>query len=298
MSGHEVAPHQLWAKHALYDPTRVSRLSQARPAAKPLARASTRPRSVSLQLDNRAVEPPSKAAAHLGWHPAFSPQLRQQVCGSAAGMHARCHQRRPRGIRLRAGQDPSRADKIPSREWSALRVPEPLGPAPAPRLGRWWSVCGSTRGILSGGDGAGRPSRDTTGHCATWRRPRRCIPPCSASRRADGWVVVRRLRGSGPHPWLVPGGGPQGRSPRVQQRDLDEGTMWPTDFALTKLTTSDEARTVALVQQAIAELIGDYESVPCGAHGATQEHPCAPRLPRWARGGASRMNFQPHGPLR
>jgi len=32
---------------------------------------------------------------------------------------------------------------------------------------------------------------------------------------------------------------------------LDDGTMWPTDFALTDVTTDDEARIGALVQQAV-----------------------------------------------
>jgi hypothetical protein len=34
--------------------------------------------------------------------------------------------------------------------------------------------------------------------------------------------------------------------------NLDDGTMWPTDFALTKLTAADEARIVALVKQAVS----------------------------------------------
>jgi hypothetical protein len=34
--------------------------------------------------------------------------------------------------------------------------------------------------------------------------------------------------------------------------NLDDGTMWPTDFALTKLTAADEARIVALVQRAVS----------------------------------------------
>jgi hypothetical protein len=34
--------------------------------------------------------------------------------------------------------------------------------------------------------------------------------------------------------------------------NLDDGTMWPTDFALTKLTAADEARIVALVQKAVS----------------------------------------------
>ena len=33
---------------------------------------------------------------------------------------------------------------------------------------------------------------------------------------------------------------------------LDDGTMWPTAFALTELTTADEARIGALVQQAVS----------------------------------------------
>lgn len=33
--------------------------------------------------------------------------------------------------------------------------------------------------------------------------------------------------------------------------DLDEGTMWPTSFALTKLTAADEARIAALVRKAV-----------------------------------------------
>ena len=32
---------------------------------------------------------------------------------------------------------------------------------------------------------------------------------------------------------------------------LDEGSMWPDSYALTKLTTADEARIVALVKQAV-----------------------------------------------
>jgi uncharacterized protein YdhG (YjbR/CyaY superfamily) len=32
--------------------------------------------------------------------------------------------------------------------------------------------------------------------------------------------------------------------------DLDEGTMWPTAFALTKLTAADEARIGELVKRA------------------------------------------------
>jgi hypothetical protein len=34
--------------------------------------------------------------------------------------------------------------------------------------------------------------------------------------------------------------------------NLDDGTMWPTDYALTKLTAADEARIAALVQKAVS----------------------------------------------
>ena len=34
--------------------------------------------------------------------------------------------------------------------------------------------------------------------------------------------------------------------------NLDEGTMWPTSFALTKLTAGDEARIAALVKKAVS----------------------------------------------
>ncbi len=34
--------------------------------------------------------------------------------------------------------------------------------------------------------------------------------------------------------------------------NLDEGSMWPTTFALTKLTTADEARIGALVKKAVS----------------------------------------------
>jgi uncharacterized protein YdhG (YjbR/CyaY superfamily) len=34
--------------------------------------------------------------------------------------------------------------------------------------------------------------------------------------------------------------------------NLDEGTMWPTSFALTKLTADDEARIAALVKKAVS----------------------------------------------
>jgi uncharacterized protein YdhG (YjbR/CyaY superfamily) len=36
------------------------------------------------------------------------------------------------------------------------------------------------------------------------------------------------------------------------QANLDNGTMWPTAFALTDLTADDEARIGALVQQAVS----------------------------------------------
>ncbi len=34
--------------------------------------------------------------------------------------------------------------------------------------------------------------------------------------------------------------------------NLDEGTMWPTDFALKELTADDEARIAALVKRAVS----------------------------------------------
>jgi uncharacterized protein YdhG (YjbR/CyaY superfamily) len=34
--------------------------------------------------------------------------------------------------------------------------------------------------------------------------------------------------------------------------NLDEGTMWPTSFALTKVTSTDEKRIAALVQKAVS----------------------------------------------
>ncbi len=34
--------------------------------------------------------------------------------------------------------------------------------------------------------------------------------------------------------------------------NLDEGTMWPTDFALTEVTADDEARIAALVKRAVS----------------------------------------------
>lgn len=37
-----------------------------------------------------------------------------------------------------------------------------------------------------------------------------------------------------------------------QEAHLDEGTMWPTSFALTKLTADDEARIAALVKKAVS----------------------------------------------
>jgi hypothetical protein len=36
------------------------------------------------------------------------------------------------------------------------------------------------------------------------------------------------------------------------QAHLDEGTMWPSTFAMTKLTAADEARITALVKQALS----------------------------------------------
>ena len=37
-----------------------------------------------------------------------------------------------------------------------------------------------------------------------------------------------------------------------QEAHLDEGTMWPTSFALTELTATDEATIAALVKQAVS----------------------------------------------
>ncbi len=37
-----------------------------------------------------------------------------------------------------------------------------------------------------------------------------------------------------------------------EDANLDKGTMWPTSFALTKLTAADEARIVALVKKAVS----------------------------------------------
>ena len=37
-----------------------------------------------------------------------------------------------------------------------------------------------------------------------------------------------------------------------QAANLDDGNMWPTSWALTKLTAADEARIVALVKQAVS----------------------------------------------
>ena len=34
--------------------------------------------------------------------------------------------------------------------------------------------------------------------------------------------------------------------------NLDEGTMWPTSFALKKLTAADEAKIAALVKKAVS----------------------------------------------
>jgi uncharacterized protein YdhG (YjbR/CyaY superfamily) len=34
--------------------------------------------------------------------------------------------------------------------------------------------------------------------------------------------------------------------------NLDDGTMWPTSFALTELTPNDEARIAALVKKAVS----------------------------------------------
>jgi len=36
------------------------------------------------------------------------------------------------------------------------------------------------------------------------------------------------------------------------EANLDEGTVWPTSFALTELTAADEARIAALVKQAVS----------------------------------------------
>ena len=38
----------------------------------------------------------------------------------------------------------------------------------------------------------------------------------------------------------------------MHEANLDEGAMWPTAFALTKLTAADEARIGALVKQAVS----------------------------------------------
>jgi uncharacterized protein YdhG (YjbR/CyaY superfamily) len=37
-----------------------------------------------------------------------------------------------------------------------------------------------------------------------------------------------------------------------EEANLDEGDMWPTDFALKKLTDAEEARIVALVKKAVS----------------------------------------------
>jgi hypothetical protein len=34
--------------------------------------------------------------------------------------------------------------------------------------------------------------------------------------------------------------------------NLDEGTMWPTDYAVKELTAADEKRIAALVKQAVS----------------------------------------------
>ena len=36
------------------------------------------------------------------------------------------------------------------------------------------------------------------------------------------------------------------------QANLDQGAMWPTTYALTKLTAADEARIGALVKKAVS----------------------------------------------
>ena len=36
------------------------------------------------------------------------------------------------------------------------------------------------------------------------------------------------------------------------EANLDDGAMWPTSFALTKLTTADETRISALVKKAVS----------------------------------------------
>jgi hypothetical protein len=36
------------------------------------------------------------------------------------------------------------------------------------------------------------------------------------------------------------------------EANLDDGTMWPTAYALTKLTAADEARIGALVKKAVS----------------------------------------------
>jgi hypothetical protein len=38
----------------------------------------------------------------------------------------------------------------------------------------------------------------------------------------------------------------------VGKANLDEGTMWPTNFALTELSAADEARIAALVRKAVS----------------------------------------------
>ena len=51
--------------------------------------------------------------------------------------------------------------------------------------------------------------------CPTWRRPRRCTPPCSASRRRPTGPYYVGFEAEGQHIGLVPGGGPQGMTSPV-----------------------------------------------------------------------------------
>ena len=44
--------------------------------------------------------------------------------------------------------------------------------------------------------------------------------------------------------------------------NLDEGAMWPTSFALKKLTAADEKKIAALVKKAVAELIAARRAWP------------------------------------
>lgn len=39
---------------------------------------------------------------------------------------------------------------------------------------------------------------------------------------------------------------------RIQELNLDEGDMWPTTFALKKLTDIEEAKIAALVKKAVS----------------------------------------------